>query len=73
VGYFYIPYGGKMSKLYTKKDIAKELGLSEETVRKYCQNGKINAQKIGSIGCDRNGMFVISEKEMKRLRGLYGK
>lgn len=62
-----------MSKLYTKKEAAKLLGISEESVRKYCQQGKFKAERIGSVGTDAGGMYVIYEKEMQRLLKMYKK
>jgi len=62
-----------MDKLYTKKDIARATGLSEDTVRKYCQNKTIKAQKIGSVGRDGGGMFVVDEEEMNKLKEKYKK
>lgn len=44
------------------KQAAKELGLSEKTIRSHINSGKIKAVRIGWV-------WRISEEEIKRLKG----
>lgn len=44
------------------KQVAKELSLSEKTIRNHINSGKIKAVRIGNV-------WRISEEEVKRLKG----
>jgi len=51
-------------KLYTKKQIAKKLHLSERTISQYIKDGSLEAKKIG--GSDKKaGKILITEKALK--------
>jgi len=55
-----------MEKMYTVKEAANYLGLSERTIReKYIPNGKIKAVKYDSSD---KAPWMIAESEIKRLQ-----
>lgn len=43
------------------KQLAKELGLCEKTIRNHIKSGKIKAVRIGNV-------WRISEEEVKRIK-----
>lgn len=50
-------------KLYTTKQAGEYLGIHQDTVRNYINNGYINAKKLGN-------QWVITKKELdKRKKG----
>lgn len=46
-------------KLYTKKEVAEILGITERTVWNYIKAGKIKASKIG-------GKWKVTEENLKK-------
>lgn len=52
--------------VYTVKETAESLGLSEQHTRLKIRLGQIKAQKKGRD-------WLITEQELERLRGEYGK
>ena len=52
---------------YTTYEIAKILGKAEFTVREWCRNGRIRAQKKGS-GRGKYQSWVISHGELLRIQ-----
>jgi putative molybdopterin biosynthesis protein len=49
-----------MEKAYSPQEVAKQLGLSPQTVYRLIKRGEIRAAEIG-------GQYRISESEYKRL------
>ena len=54
--------------MYSVKKIAKMLGVTTFTIRKWCKNGTIKAVKIPPDN-DKSQWF-IPEEELKRLQGM---
>lgn len=52
---------------YTTHEIAKILGKAEFTVREWCRNGRIRAEKKGS-GRGKYQSWVVSHAELLRLQ-----
>jgi hypothetical protein len=52
---------------YSTAEVAEELGRAEFTVREWCRQGRVNAQKKGS-GRGRYQSWVICHEELLRLR-----
>jgi hypothetical protein len=52
---------------YTTSEVAEELGKVEYTVREWCRNERVNAEKKGS-GRGRYQSWVISHEELLRIR-----
>jgi hypothetical protein len=52
---------------YGTEEVAQLLGKAEFTVREWCRNGRVNAQKRGS-GRGKSQSWVISQAELQRLQ-----
>jgi excisionase family DNA binding protein len=52
---------------YTTEEAAKLLGKAEFTVREWCRNGRVRAQKKGS-GRGKHQSWVISHEEVLRIQ-----
>lgn len=56
-----------MGKMYTVKEAAKELNVTEYTVRRYLHKGIINGTKY--VNSDK-GSWHIPERELEKLRTM---
>jgi Helix-turn-helix domain len=52
---------------YTTEEVARMLGKAEFTVREWCRNGRVHAEKKGS-GRGKYQSWVISHAELQRLQ-----
>ena len=56
----------RMDKKFTAPEAAKMLGLSHYTVRQYCWNGRIKAEKFGTV-------FAISQESIDAFKKMTGR
>ena len=56
-----------VKEYYTTAEVAKILGKAEFTVREWCRNGRVYAEKRPS-GRGKNGEWMISHRELERIR-----
>lgn len=52
--------GGEPVKVYTTVDVAEMLKMDVDTIRKYMQEGKIKAMKLGRV-------WRVTEEELKKF------
>jgi excisionase family DNA binding protein len=62
--------GMKVGNLYTVRGAASRLGVSEETVRRYIRERKLNAKKVRSIGL--KTVWGIDAKDLNGFAGNNG-
>lgn len=54
-----------MNKLYTVRQVADNLGISEHKVRQYLASGKLKGSKLGANGKDRSRLhWRVKEKDL---------
>lgn len=56
-----------MEKMYTVKETAKELNVTEYTVRQYIKQNRLKATKYINTN---KGSWYISESEIRRFKGV---
>ena len=52
---------------YSTEEVAQILGKAEFTVREWCRNGRVHAEKKGS-GRGKYQAWVISQEEVQRIQ-----